>query len=433
MLKRIILLTFVLITVSLSAQEFDWNWGKDRGKTESHYNELRNAYYDEKYEDAIEPMQWLFENTPNLNPSLYSYSIDVYDGLANESEDPQQKMSYQDSVLNIYDRQIQHFGDTAENFNFKAYYAFQAFSKNSTRYSKLRKMLEKAIQMNGDSSFSENVTGYAYLLAYQRKENKISEQDFIKHYEELSGIVERNLKAKEEQNEDVEEWIYARSFLEEQLINTIRITCDFIQKHFVPKLRKDPDNLALAENIVQKMILAKCKPDTLFWRLVEKMAQEKPTYERFKILAKAYKNKPKEEIYIQKAIEYAPNKETKAFWYYNLARKAVDKNNKILARTHFLKAAQLDPKRASQAYSFLGYLYFNSAECSKNTNPCLAKAVYIASYKMYQKAGEQSNMLRVKQYFPTPEELHLHNMGGKQVFLDCWIQEYVTLPNLKKK
>lgn len=433
MLKKILFILFLFANYSLLAQDFEWNWGKNRAETESYYQKFENAYYEENFEETIEPLQWLLKNTPNLNLSLYTQSIDIYQNLHRQTKDKTQKIAYQDSVLAMHDKQIQHFGDTSEVLNLKAYYAFQYFSANTNRHKDLKNLLEKSIQMNGDSSFSQNITGYAYLLAYQRSEDKISEEEFIKNYEELSGIVERNLNAKKENEEDASEWTYAQTFLEEQLVNTIQITCDLIQKHFIPKLKKDPENLVLAENIVQKMILAKCKPDTLFWRLVEKIAQEKPNYPRFKILAEAYKGKPKEEIYIRKAIEYAPNSEIKASWYFNLARKAVKQNNNTLARKYFLEAGKLDPKRASQAYSFIAYLYFGSKECIKNENPCVAKAIYIASYEMYKKAGEQSNMQRLKKFFPTPEEIHLYNMSGKKVFLDCWIQEYVTIPVLEKR
>ena len=78
----------LLLTVSLggSAQQ-GWNWGDqvDTAKEKNVlYTDAKNA---KNYEAAIEPLEWLLVNTPDLNQSIYINGVDIYKSLAKKEED----------------------------------------------------------------------------------------------------------------------------------------------------------------------------------------------------------------------------------------------------------------------------------------------------------------------------------------------------------
>ena len=65
---------------------------------------------------------------------------------------------------------------------------------------------------------------------------------------------------------------------------------------------------------------------------------------------------------------------------------------------------------------------------SKPDCPYCDRAVFIAAYAMYQKAGNSSAMANAKSQFPSQEELFLYNMEvGQSYTVGCWINETITL------
>ena len=56
------------------------------------------------------------------------------------------------------------------------------------------------------------------------------------------------------------------------------------------------------------------------------------------------------------------------------------------------------------------------------------RGVFLAAYKMYEKAGNNAQMKASKEQFPSIEEIFNEGMEeGESITVGCWINESVTL------
>lgn len=132
--------------------------------------------------------------------------------------------------------------------------------------------------------------------------------------------------------------------------------------------------------------------------------------------------------YLEESIELTDDNTKKGDSYYSLAVIQTNLNKKVSARDYARKAVGVDPTKKN-AYKLIGNLYYNSFnDCKKGQNPVDDKAVYIAAYEMFRKAGDSAGMSRAKAQFPTIEEIFTWNMEeGDQVRIGCWINETVSI------
>lgn len=89
---------------------------------------------------------------------------------------------------------------------------------------------------------------------------------------------------------------------------------------------------------------------------------------------------------------------------------------------------EADPSVSSKAYTHIGNLYLNSQECYGQQSLVQDRSIFLAAYKMYEKAGNTSAMETAAKQFPSAEEIFNENKElGQQITVGCWINETVTL------
>ena len=119
----------LLLNVSLIQAQAGWNWG-DNPTTAKEKNAIYNDMMkNENFKGAIDPLEWLLTNTPDLNAAIYINGVKIYDELQANEKDAAQKKAYQNRCLELYDQRIEHFGDEAEVLNRKAYRAYKILEK----------------------------------------------------------------------------------------------------------------------------------------------------------------------------------------------------------------------------------------------------------------------------------------------------------------
>ena len=87
-MKKLLLLFLISITVlSLEAQP-GWNWPENKAEAEEK-NVLYTDYLKQQNcEAAVEHLNWLIENVPNLHVSIYQNGIKIYRCLIDKESDP---------------------------------------------------------------------------------------------------------------------------------------------------------------------------------------------------------------------------------------------------------------------------------------------------------------------------------------------------------
>ena len=442
MKNKLLLVLFLVCGAStLWAQNGDdknWKWGDDPQRAKEQYTIFSDDVRAKSYKAALEPLTWLLENTPELNKSLYQKAARVYNGLLAEEKDDAAKKQYQDKALEMYDLRIKFFGEEADVLNIKGNYAASYWGTRPDKVAELYDLYTKIIELNKEKTFSRNMQSYMWLVSIMKNNNLkgVDENKVIEIHENLTKLIEKNIA----KGEDKAEWEQTLEYVDSQYKALVTIDCAFINDKMIPKFEEVDESsdeyIKELENIVANMLKAECTDDPKFLEYSEKLAEKAPTFGRYQFLIRAYLAKKDFNKALELMDKSAPLAETdadKAEIYLSKARLKSRQGNKSGARAEAFKAASTDASKAYEAYTLVGDLYLGSGSSCKGSqpsNPCHAKAVYIAAYNMYIKAGNSAKAAKAQQYFPTKEEIFTHSMGGQAVNVGCWIGETVTIPNL---
>ena len=232
-----------------------WNWPDDREKAE-----MKNALYTDNYKQgnyraAANHLSWLLHNAPNLNKSIYINGVRIYNGMASEEADAAKKEVYMDSVLLLYDLRIKYFGEEGKVLNRKAFDAYKYYKGDKSRYEELFQLFKSTFELNGNNVMDNNLLSYMDVVRrFKVSGGNISDEEVLEVYEEIVKI----LNYKIDKGKNVDRLKVFLDKVNELLVSTIDVDCDFVENTLGPKLKEEPDNLKLAKNILRLGFAGKC-------------------------------------------------------------------------------------------------------------------------------------------------------------------------------
>jgi len=428
-IRKLNLVAVLLVSLSIvSYGQNVWNWPEDKDVAEEKNVIYTDAMKAKRYADAVEPLAWLLDNAPDLNPSLYINGVKIYTSLAANTSDPVQKASYQNKTLELYDKRIEYFGKEIDILNRKAYAAYKFYKSDQSKYSDLFSLYEHLYEKSGKRIHTNNMVAYMDVIRkYKQSGGNLSDDEIIDRYDLINEIMD----AKAATAENAAKFDKYREALDRMLTSVVTVDCDFIQNNLGVKLSTNPSNTKLAKKIIGLSLAGKCSNDPVFLEAAIVVQKSEPTYGMAKLIGvKSNANGDFETAvkYYNEAIDLADDESMKADIYFELAVNYTKKNRKSQARAHALKAAKANPAMA-KAYKLVGDLYLTSyVECKQGVSKVEDRAVYIAAYNMYKKAGDKRMMQSSLEQFPSIEDIFELNLEeGQAVKVGCWINETVTI------
>ncbi len=419
-------LTFFLLSLSLQAQS-EWKWPEDTGKAQENWVLFTDALSSQRYSDAIIPFQWLLSTAPQLHPSLYIQGEKLYKGLIDNTREPDQKRKYQQQVLALYDTRMQYFGQKSAVMNRKVLAAYQYYRSQPEQYTALFHVFDEAAQA-GLRHFNRAVL-VAYMdviRLYQAEGAPLPEEEILHRYDQITQALQDSTTTA-----DVEDTEKKQEIIDELLAATISLDCPLIEEKFGRPFLKQPTDLTKAKRVVALSLAYGCRELPVFLEAAQVVQQQTPTFGLAKLIAlisDAQHQTDTAELYFHQAVHLAKHTVQQADVLYMLAVHYHRENEREKARTTALKAIQADPSR-KEAYKLIGDLYLSSfSDCKGGISKTRDRALYIAAYEMYQKAGRTDLMQQVRQQFPSIEEMFQENFKkGQTIRVGCWIQEDVML------
>ena len=412
----------LVFDLSVNAQN-GWNWPEDKAAAMEKNALYTDALKLEKYQEALDHLNWLFQNAPDLNASIYINGLKIYEELAELEQDPGKKAGYQEKAMEMYDLRIKYFNEEANVLNRKASTAYKFYRNTPEHYPEMLDLFEKSLDLNGVEFFDGNTIAYMDIIRrYKKGGGNISDDEILERYDKITEVLEQ----KEGDN-----IVSMQSKIDEMLHEVIEVDCDYVETILGNKLKEEPDNIKLAKRIIQLSLSGKCADGEIFMMAAKIMFQAEPDHGLAKVIALKCKgsgdNKCADE-YLNKALELTDDVNEKGEVYMLLGSMEASEGSKSLARNYFLKATA-SPEQASKAYTSIGNLYFGSGDdCRQGISKVEDRGCYLAAYEMYRKAGNSSAMERAKQQFPSKEEVFLEGKSvGSTLSVGCWIDETVTI------
>lgn len=426
--KHLLSLVLLVGATTLAISQPGWNWGDSVDKAKE-----KNALYTdfvraENWKQAMKPHAWLLKNTPDLNASIYINGAKIYEGLAESTDDKTKILEYQAKTLELYDLRIKYFNDEADVLNRKALAAYKFYKGEQAKYKELYELFNQAFEINQNDFYLGNLTAYMDVIRrYKLTGGDISDAEVFEKYTEIADV----LQYQRDNGADPNRLNKYADYIDKLLTATVDVDCNFIEEKLGPKFRKNPEDINLAKKIFGMMLQQKCTDSPLAMEVAEVVNEEEPNFGIAKFIgvkAASEGDIAKAQEYYEKAIELTDENPKKAEVYMSLARIQSSQGSKVAARSSARKALAFDPSNA-EPYLFIGDLYMGSFEdCRGGESRVKDRAVFIAAYEMYQKAGNSQRMNDAKAQFPSIEEIF--NEGkeeGQSITVDCWINETVEI------
>ncbi|WP_297336695.1 tetratricopeptide repeat protein [Algoriphagus sp.] len=421
-------LSALLLAGMVQAQD-GWNWPADQAQ-EAKAREYNAAYTDymkaDQFIEATKPLHWLLVNVPELNESIYQNGVTVYKGAADATTDEAQKRIYQDSVLAIYDKREEIYNNAERWIENKAYYNYGFFKGTKEKLAGVVADFERALEINGGLSLTDLYAAYFDAVYRHNAYNKVYEpEEVLAIYDKI----QKYLETAEAEGKDVSS---AKSTTETILVAMELIDCDFIENTLGPKLMADPTNEALAQQIFKYSVQYKCYSSEAFLSALELIDSNNPTFSTSQVRAMRYmqnKEYEKAQPVLEKALDLAENNTQKGEIYMELAKVHANLGRKSDARNAAKQAASIDESLTQDAYSMIGGLYMNSFnDCRGGQSRVKDRAIYMAAYNAYQRAGDSKGMASARAQFPSREEVFTEGLEvGATVSTGCWIGESVSI------
>ena len=265
MTKTIFFTLFVLVASFSIAQE-GWNWPEDPN-TKTLAME-KQAYYklliaQSKFEEAMDPLNWLYENNPNLNPSIYIQGVDCLKEIIKETTDKERKARLQDSLLWMFDKRIEYFDNDASTVNYKAFNAFQLHYRNPKKYEMLADLFAQAYEMNGPEVLTGNLNTYMFLA---KNYHKVAPDEMpAERVLDIHSLVSETIETKKKNGGNAQKLDKEQSKTDAWLSSIPGIlSCEFIEEELVPRFRANPTDLNTAKKIFKYSVEAKCTDQAYF-------------------------------------------------------------------------------------------------------------------------------------------------------------------------
>lgn len=405
-----------------------WNWGPDEPKAKEMNAKYTDFMKQGNFDDALEPLEWLLENTPDLNPSIYINGAKIYKALVNVEKDENKKKALQLKTLATYDTRIKYFKGEANILNRKAYVAYKYLKNDKDQYQQLIDLFEEVYRLNGKKVAISNHVAYIDLVKrYKSNGGTISDEKILNIYDNISSII----SDQKQTGKNVEALDKNQNLIDKILATLVPLDCAFIEDKLGASFKKDINNIALAKKIIKLSLTYKCTDKPTFLDAAKRLQEAEPTFGIAKLIAMKsdrIKEHTEAEKYYQQAISLTEENIKKAEVFYGLSNHYRIRGLKSKSKDYALKTVSADPGK-KEAYKIIGDLYMASFnDCKKEISKVEDRAVYIAAYKMYQKAGNNSGMLAAKAQFPSMEEIfELGLKEGQAITVGCWINEIVKI------
>ena len=452
MKKSLLLLMFLVSAISLYAQP-GWNWPENKAQAEEK-NVLYTDYLKQQNcEAAVEHLDWLIDNVPNLHVSIYQNGIKIYRCLIDKESDPIKKGELVEKALSLFDGRIENFGREAYVKNRKVTFAYTFYRSDKSQYESLFDMFKDAFELNGNKIGNSNLVAYMDIVRKHKLTSKtISDDEVLDIYDMISNTISYKV---DNDTKNQERYKKYQDNLDKLLTATITVDCNFVENTLGPKLleltAEPTDEIAqtdyetltpvdisysdevinLAKKIFQLSITGKCTSSEIALEAAKIMFTNENDYAIAKFIAgreQANKNYESSLKYYDEAIKSTEDNSQKSEIYLNKAQLYAVIGNKVKSRNNARRSISMNSGN-TDAYKLIGNLYMSSYDdCREGKSRVQDRLVFIAAYNIFKSGGLTSQANQAREQFPSMEEIFNENMEvGESMNTGCWINETVTL------
>jgi tetratricopeptide (TPR) repeat protein len=432
--KLIAVIVLGFLSTSLFAQD-----EKKYGETEEEQIEckknlsLYKEFYDQKaYKEAKSPLMKAIKICPTSSKNMYIRGVNIYEHFVEKADkegNAEMKAAYLDTLMMIYDKRIEAFGQRGYVLGRKGTDLLRHGSKED--YQEAYDILTEAYELRGDKMQPGALAAY-YQSAYQLAARKqLPVEDLLALYPKLDAVVKANQNSKYKK-------AYNSAGKQLDKIFGAVASCEDLVNIYTPKFEENKQDTAVLEQIVNLFDKKSCTDEELYLMASVELDKMKPSADSKYGIGVGYlkKEEYKKAIdYLSKAVEKLEDNEKLLKAYEYIARAQNKQGNYPAAKQAALKMLEIDGSNGT-AYLLIGDAYFYGSK-SVGENVCEKAGGLWAAIPKYNRAASLDPSLKetagkkigyVKAQFPKKEDCFFHNMTEGQEFkVGGWINETVSV------
>lgn len=429
---------FMLSTRSISvyAQDEqgrnDPKYGSNPDRCKMNLSLYVEFYRQKNYADAYPSWSIVFNECPKSSKNMYIHGPKIIWEKIKNAKDPETKAKYADTLMLMYDRRIENFGEEGKVLGYKGIDFFKLYPNKKKE---ALDILGLSIEKDGKSSDPAAITTLMSIAVDLYKENKLQPDQILEYYNKCSEALTAQLEAKP----DAENVKKAQDNIDLALVNSGVASCDKIVPIFEAKYDANKDNIDMLKVILKLLARQECTDSKVYAQASEQLNKLQPSAFSAYSLAQLFVKKgdyTKAVEYYQQAIKLDSISEKKAQYYYEMAIVTGTKLGQLSnARNYANKAAEYK-KGWGKPYILIGQLYAQSAkDCGEDSY--YQSLVYIAAVDKFVQArsidadcADEANKL-INSYsnmYPSKEDMFFHgDSEGKSYTIGCWINETIKI------
>ena len=383
-------------------------------------------------EYANDAWKKLFEHCPDASLNIYISGAKIYQKKIGEATDPQIKAGLLDTLMLIYDRRIQYFGEEGYVLGRKG---MDIIRYNETDFEKAFEAFDRSTALLGNEADLNVITGLIQTGSVMYKSEKIPASKFLDSYLECSGI----LADKKTAGENPAKLIRVQNVLDNVLTTTRISDCSAIENSLKDRVHSPDVEGDFLKLCVDLLTISGCDNTSFFSDVNERLMEVAPDPDLAYQVAKynlKNENFEKAAEFLLKAIENEDNDQQKALYEYQLAVVKLSRlNSPVEARNLALSAARHKPEWGEPYFVAASALIEGIKSCNieafeKQTVYWLAVDYCVKAKNVDPNVTSQANELisQYKSYFPSVEETFFRSLKeGDKYTVGCWINETTTV------
>lgn len=382
-LKSLLVAAFSIAAMAVSAQDFSSPQFAKYGDTPEErkenvllYNFYKDSYVNRNWAEATRMYPEVVAKCPRASVNIYIYGATAYKGRIAAEKDKAKKAELVDSLLSVYDKRMEFFGDHAK-YGVAATYPLKAreyLTYKSDDRAGVRDIMSKAIAACGDQVDPEFVVlAFSELVEDYKTYMEVEADVILDTYEAYEPLVAADEKSK--------------SDLEALFGQSGAAQCENLEKLFRSKLEAAPEDTALLERAFGLMSRpsANCGENEFYIEIAEKQHAVKPSAATADFLANVFQNRGENEKalkYINDVLGNTTDAVELSKLYSRIAGLEIAQNHYSEAAKAAKTAREHNPENGL-AYFFLAQAY---AATSGGCQGIDKNAVYWAAYDVMSQA-----------------------------------------------
>lgn len=227
---------------------------------------------EKKYKEAVGYWRIPCEVCPKSQKSLYTNGVKMYRSFIKAEEDAAKKEALIDTLMTLYDKRIEYFGERGKVLGFKGQDLFRYRRKTAAQ--EAYDILKEAVQLEGAKS------GAGVALSYYRSiyklfgEKKVEKTLLLEEYPTAAGICEENIK-----NNNDKKGNYQKALDNINKIFETVAKCEDIVGLYKGRIEAAPDDLELKKSALTIMEKRKCTDSQEFGDWAKAVCEVEPSEE----------------------------------------------------------------------------------------------------------------------------------------------------------